>query len=203
VRGVATCPKCGVPIAYDGAKCGACAARAAMAGATRSGVADARPCPSCGSPLRAGARSCLVCRTSLEPDTVAGPLVCPKCGASLAGEWATCNACAIRDRFTERDRQRALLETARQEAALRRAEADVAEAQRIHDHDTGLGRCPTCGSTNVAHVRKDEVDSGAQAAFAGCMCCCIAWPLALLAPFLFKGKATYGHCNSCGHEWPL
>ena len=149
---------------------------------------------------------------------------CPKCGGNLLETDRVCLDCGHdlwKRGVAEGEARRRREMAARAEAAARRAEerdertvarATLEDAKRQDDDrrmqalyavDTGRGKCPKCGSTNTGTVRRDESDTGAQAAFAGCMCCCIAWPLAILAPFLFKSKVTNGYCVCCQHEWPL
>jgi hypothetical protein len=146
-------------------------------------------CTECGAPLAREGDTCRACEVArrgahavwLEEHRRAAAEAegrCDRCGARLPGPGEPCGACAIRDRLAERDRLEAERRRALAEADAERwrpatgAEREAAGA--THVHDTGLGRCPNCRSPNVVHVRKDETNTSAQAAFASCMCCCIA-----------------------------
>ncbi len=134
------------------------------------------------------------------------PTYCPGCrqqvpNAVAAQHGGYCASCAQWIAAAAHARE----EVQEAERRVREAEeaAQRARQEEVNSMDTGMGRCPQCGSPNTSRIRKTETDGAAQTAFCCCMAGCIAWPLALLAPFLFRGRATWGKCNSCGHEWPL
>ncbi len=146
-----------------------------------------------------------------QPQTFAtedemNPTYCPGCRrpvptAEAAQYNGYCRQCA--QWFAAAEEARNQVHEAEQQAAQAARAAQEAERQEIHNTDTGMGRCPSCGSPNTTRIRKTEDDTAAQAGFCCCMGGCVAWPLALLAPFLFRSRSTWGKCNACGHEWPL
>ena len=137
------------------------------------------------------------------------PRYCKRChrhtpAAVLAANDGVCNACrAEREREQAREAERQKL--AAEEARANAEEAEslkAAERTRVYETATGYGVCPACGSPNVEMFTSGGADGAAQGAFACCSCMFIAWPLAFLAPFLFRRPITYHYrCNSCGHGW--
>jgi len=83
---MATCPKCRAPIAYEGAKCGACVARKLALQRPRtdaaSGVDSARPCPAWSLDP---AWFCFNCGIRLEP----GRTLCGSCYRQQVREFST------------------------------------------------------------------------------------------------------------------
>ena len=134
------------------------------------------------------------------------PAYCPGCRrpvptAEAVAHGGYCSGCANWLAAAQQAREQ-LADAVRRAIEAERLQRE-AEAPRSYAVDTGMGRCPACGSTNTAHIRATESDTGAQLAFGCCMISCIAWPLALLAPFLFRQRITCGKCNVCGQQWPL
>ena len=137
------------------------------------------------------------------------PRYCRRCqrhtpAAVLAANSGVCNACRAeqeRQLAVQAERQELAAEEARAKAEENRR-LEVEEHARTYETATGNGVCPSCGSPNVEMFTSGGADTTAQGAFACCSCMFIAWPLALLAPFLFRGPTTYHYrCNSCGHGW--
>jgi len=117
--------------------------------------------------------------------------------AVLARNHGLCDECRA-----EREHQLAL-EVQRQERAAEEEHQAKEEARRRrYETSTGYGVCPACGSQNVDEFTSGGAEVDAQAAYACCSCLFISWPLALLAPFLFRKPITYHYrCNYCGHGW--
>lgn len=137
------------------------------------------------------------------------PRYCKRChrhtpAVVLGDNDGVCNACrAERERKLDVQAERLAIaeqETRREAEQAQRVEAD--NRARVHATATGHGVCPACGSPNVEMFTSGGADGAAQGAFACCSCMFIAWPLALLAPFLFRRPTTYHYrCNSCGYGW--
>lgn len=130
------------------------------------------------------------------------PRYCRKCGrhtpeAVLTRQDGLCNECSQEE--ARKERARAATIAAQEEAAKAKREA---EQRAVYETDTGKGKCPACGSRNVEHFTTGGADTSAQSAFACCSCLFIAWPLAFLAPFLFRKPVQHhARCRACGHQW--
>jgi len=157
----------------------------------------------CGRPTIRGSEFCLEHDPyDFTEEDEFGPRYCRDCGrqtpaALLKAQDGLCNECKAAH---EREAQRKAAEA----AALEKAEAERREAERaaVYSTDTGMGQCPACGSRNISQFTTGGADHGAQVAFGCCSCLFIAWPLAFLAPFLFRRPETlHARCNSCGHTW--
>ncbi len=75
-------------------------------------------------------------------------------------------------------------------------------ALSAYDRNTGRGQCPACGSCNIEHFRTGGADTDAQVAYGCCMVTFFLWPLALLAPYLFKQpEQHHARCGACGNQW--
>jgi len=132
------------------------------------------------------------------------PRYCHDCGRQtprsvLDRQTGLCDECLVRGR--RREQAIAAAEAARREAA---EQAEEARRRAVYETDTGRGTCPACGSRNVEHFTTGGADTSAQSAFACCSCLFIAWPLAFLAPFLFRHpEQHHARCRSCGHRWAI
>ncbi|MBM3474115.1 MAG: hypothetical protein FJX75_12670 [Armatimonadetes bacterium] len=88
-------------------------------------------------------------------------------------------------------------------ARRREAAEEAAKEKRAarYYRDTWLGKCPSCGSTNIRRVKRPVVDWG-QAGCWGCFWGLIALPLAPIG-LLAGGKTVlHSRCEHCRHEWP-
>ena len=100
-----------------------------------------------------------------------------------------------RQQFHEQFRRASQLQRERDsQAAQERREQERAAVYAV---DTGMGRCPNCGSTNLIAIRKSEEVPGGR-----CLACCLFGLLAPLFFALFRSRYTAVRCRACGHEWP-
>ena len=89
-----------------------------------------------------------------------------------------------RDSVPVRERRRLEQERLRQEQAGVNGERQEAARAQLYAIDTGMGRCPKRGSTNIETRRKQ--DKG--------------WEMLFRMPT--QSMYTARHCVACGHEWP-
>ena len=94
---------------------------------------------------------------------------------------------------------------AQQVALASQQQANLQQQQAIFSANTGMGKCPQCGSTNIYQFDNlQPVDNSLKttACLLGCLC---AWPMLLVAPFVGNQKktGTSRACKSCGNRWPV
>jgi len=140
------CSDCGAPLAYEGAKCGACVARARLAAApTASSLSttaasvpptELRPafCGRCGVRVLSGSPLCTACLDTARAERARARRV-PWCWATAAGVCAAVLVAAIGGcAIAERQREAERAERARQAAI------GAAEAQRVADQRAAAAR---------------------------------------------------------------
>jgi hypothetical protein len=170
---MAACAKCGAPLAYEGAKCGACVARARLT------AAPSAPTP---SPAKAA-----------DPAPELGPVFCDRCGVRVPSRFPLCAACLDKTR-AERARARrvrwcwataagacagllvaaiwgcAIVERQREaERAERARQAAIAagEAQRLADQRAAVARAEEEQKALLAQQERaaaEQEDAAAQRA---------------------------------------
>lgn len=94
---------------------------------------------------------------------------------------------------------------AQQRAIVAQQQVQLAQQQAHFQVNTGMGRCPQCGST---HIKEFDNVQGADYGLKSTACllgCCCAWPMLLVAPFVGNQRktGTSRQCMNCGNRWPV